>query len=93
MGDALDEEKERRQQMAGVSLGSEGPRSSLALAAVHCCGKGALPKCMHPTHMKCSRSFLHPLKPRYRGPPQVRKEARAAIQRERDQQIALMVAK
>ena len=55
-------------------------------AAVHAVAKlniSMLASCTHPTIFICV-SF---------SATQVRKEARAAIQRERDQQIALMIAK
>lgn len=77
MGDAMDEEKERRQQLAGVSA-----------AGCHgCCAAwgGPPPPLPHPAKAPTPRQLL--------PPAQVRKEAREAIARERDQQIAMMIAR
>lgn len=78
MGDAMDEEKERRQQLAGVRAAPPAAALSSApalAAAAHCSRQGL-------------SSFMY-------CPPicQVRKEAREAIARERDQQIAMMIAR
>ena len=97
MGDAMDEEKERKQQLAGVRHCG----GSRLLSCRRWCGwqgRGRLralpnPPCWHrvllPQLHACKQHSLAATLPGR----QVRKEARAAIQRERDQQIALMIAK
>lgn len=98
MGDALDEEKERRQQLAGVSATHASRRRCCLLRARAAAGallawQGwlALQSTAPQAILELTRLPL-PCYPSL-TPPQVRKEAREAIARERDQQIALMIAK
>ena len=95
MGDAMDEEKERRQQLAGVSCsGADAVGMHVHLL---CIGRFVPRAAGHSPdatqlHAQATNCTL-PLSISLPFSLQVRKEARAAIQRERDQQIALMIAK
>lgn len=91
MGDALDEEKERRQQLAGVS--AEGWAPAMLPACRHAAAAPAAPSSAPPPRPATSRAGPSPAPPTPHHSPQVRKEAREAVARERDQQIALMIAK
>ncbi len=87
MGDALDEEKERRQQLAGVSWQSAVSSHPSFGLGKHVCLLMSFPSLLLPSVLPIATT-----PPSFR-PWQVRKEARVAIAKERDQQIAVMIAK